>query len=190
MGPQPQNNDGRSFTSPDKRAEIAISGIFANVSSNDELASRLIPSDDNLVRAALACNKFLVFQSDSYRALLARHLLDPQLPENRFRECILDCDHDVLVFGRIAVSLADEDILMLRHRDANIDLDDSGRKRMARRAAYTLHDLAESIGPRLKRRHALDHLRKYLSEIQGNREPIVWAVVVPVHFGKSNGLTA
>ena len=38
-------------------------------------------------------------------------------------ECILDRDHDVLVFGRIAVSLADEDILMLRHRDANIDLE-------------------------------------------------------------------
>jgi len=38
-------------------------------------------------------------------------------------ECILDRDHDVLVFGRIAVSLADKDILLLRHRDANIDLE-------------------------------------------------------------------
>src|SRR5580704_15738283 len=39
----------------------------------------------------------------------------------RRRECIFDRDHDVLVFGRVAMSLADEDILMLRDRDANID---------------------------------------------------------------------
>jgi hypothetical protein len=39
------------------------------------------------------------------------------------RECILDRDHDVLVFGRIAMSLADEDFLMIRHREANIDLE-------------------------------------------------------------------
>jgi hypothetical protein len=37
------------------------------------------------------------------------------------RECIFDRDHDVLVFGRVAMSLADEDILMVRDRDANID---------------------------------------------------------------------
>ena len=37
------------------------------------------------------------------------------------RECIFDRNHDVLVFGRVAMSLADEDILMLRDRDANID---------------------------------------------------------------------
>ncbi|MFZ3324399.1 MAG: hypothetical protein WA231_00245 [Methylocella sp.] len=37
------------------------------------------------------------------------------------RECIFDRDHDVLVFGRVAMSLADEDILVLRDRDANID---------------------------------------------------------------------
>jgi hypothetical protein len=49
-------------------------------------------------------------------AHFARGILDLALCR---RECILDRDHDVLVFGRIAVSLADEDILMLRHRDAN-----------------------------------------------------------------------
>jgi hypothetical protein len=53
-------------------------------------------------------------------AHFARGILDLALCR---RECILDRDHDVLVFGRIAVSFADEDILMLRHRDANIDLE-------------------------------------------------------------------
>ena len=49
MGPPPQNNDGRSFTSPDKRAEITISGIFANIGSNDELASRLIATEGETI---------------------------------------------------------------------------------------------------------------------------------------------
>ena len=39
--PEPANDDGRKFTSPDKHAEIIISGIFANVDTDDELASRL-----------------------------------------------------------------------------------------------------------------------------------------------------
>ena len=41
MGPEPENDDGREFTSPDQHAQLTISGIFANVDANDELASRL-----------------------------------------------------------------------------------------------------------------------------------------------------
>jgi serine/threonine-protein kinase len=40
-GPEPTNDDGRKFMSPDKHAEITISGIFANADTDDELASRL-----------------------------------------------------------------------------------------------------------------------------------------------------
>src|ERR1700730_15584500 len=43
-------------------------------------------------------------------AHFARGILDLALCR---RECILDRDHDVLVFGRIAMSLADEDILII-----------------------------------------------------------------------------
>ena len=62
---------------------------------------------------------FRIMQLD-LAAHFARGILDLALCHS---ECFLDRDHDVLVFGRIAVSLADEDILLLRHRDANIDLE-------------------------------------------------------------------
>src|SRR5580704_17934194 len=62
------------------------------------------------------------------------------------RECIFDRDHDVLVFGRVAMSLADEDILMLRDRDANID-----RQQLAFAAAHRRCDdllgLSFDFGP-------------------------------------------
>jgi hypothetical protein len=60
MGPPPQNNDGRSFTSPDKRAEITISGIFANIGSNDELASRLIATEGETITYKKRQDKWVV----------------------------------------------------------------------------------------------------------------------------------
>ena len=60
MGPPPQNNDGRFFTSPGKRAEITISGIFANIGSNDELASRLIATEGETITCKKRQDKWVV----------------------------------------------------------------------------------------------------------------------------------
>jgi serine/threonine-protein kinase len=49
MGVAPENNDGRVFVSPDKRAEIIISGIFAVSSRGEEIASRLAPNEGETV---------------------------------------------------------------------------------------------------------------------------------------------
>jgi hypothetical protein len=45
MGPEPGNDDGRRFTSPDGRAEIAVYGNFADIATQDELAAALEPSE-------------------------------------------------------------------------------------------------------------------------------------------------
>ena len=50
MGPEPANDDGRKFTSPDKHAEITISGHFANVDTDDELASRLEAGEGETIK--------------------------------------------------------------------------------------------------------------------------------------------
>ncbi len=50
MDPAPENNDGRSFTSPDKRAKIVIAGIFAGTPRPDEdIALRAKPNDGEVV---------------------------------------------------------------------------------------------------------------------------------------------
>jgi serine/threonine-protein kinase len=44
-GPAPENNDGRVFVSPDGRARVTISGIFALDSRAEEFAERAKPLD-------------------------------------------------------------------------------------------------------------------------------------------------
>jgi serine/threonine-protein kinase len=52
MGPPPQNNDGREFSSPDKRASIVIAGIFSTLPREDEIASRAKPEDGETITYA------------------------------------------------------------------------------------------------------------------------------------------
>jgi hypothetical protein len=55
---------------------------------------------------------------------LTSHLADSVLDLALSRgECILDRDRDMLVLWRVAVSLGDNDVLVLWHRDADIDLE-------------------------------------------------------------------
>jgi serine/threonine-protein kinase len=49
MGRPPQNNDGRGFTSPDKRAEIIVSGMFHVLSREEELAIMLEPNQGEAI---------------------------------------------------------------------------------------------------------------------------------------------
>jgi serine/threonine-protein kinase len=49
MGAAPENNDGRVFVSPDKSAEIVISGIFSISPREEEIASRLVPNEGETV---------------------------------------------------------------------------------------------------------------------------------------------
>ena len=50
MDPEPDNNDGRSFTSPDKRAKIVIAGIRAEIVAPDEdMALRAKPNDGEVI---------------------------------------------------------------------------------------------------------------------------------------------
>jgi hypothetical protein len=60
MGPEPANDDGRKFTSPDKHAEIIISGIFANVDTDDELASRLEVGEGETIKFKKRQGKWVV----------------------------------------------------------------------------------------------------------------------------------
>jgi hypothetical protein len=50
MGPSPENDDGRVFTSPDRRAEIIVSGILSIAPRDEEFALRLAPLDGEAVR--------------------------------------------------------------------------------------------------------------------------------------------
>jgi len=43
MGPAPENNDGRVFTSPDGSATITISGSFSVLSYDEEVAIKTAP---------------------------------------------------------------------------------------------------------------------------------------------------
>ena len=57
---------------------------------------------------------------------LTPHLSDRVLDVALSRgECILDRHRDMLVLWRVAVSLGDNDVLVARHGDADIDLDQS-----------------------------------------------------------------
>jgi hypothetical protein len=49
MGAAPENNDGRVFRSPDQRASVTISGIFALSPRAEEFAGRLKPSDGETI---------------------------------------------------------------------------------------------------------------------------------------------
>jgi hypothetical protein len=44
MGAPPENNDGRVFTSPDRRAEIIVSGIFHVLPHDEEIANKFAPN--------------------------------------------------------------------------------------------------------------------------------------------------
>jgi serine/threonine-protein kinase len=59
-GPEQANNDGRRFTSPDKHTEIIISGIFANVATDDELASRLEAGEGETIKFKTRQGKWVV----------------------------------------------------------------------------------------------------------------------------------
>ncbi len=48
MDRPPDNNDGRSFTSPDKRAKIVIAGIRGDV-LNEDIELRANPNDGEIV---------------------------------------------------------------------------------------------------------------------------------------------
>jgi hypothetical protein len=60
MGPEPENNDGRKFTSPDKHAEITISGIYPNIATDDELASRLETGEGETIKFKKRQGKWVV----------------------------------------------------------------------------------------------------------------------------------
>jgi hypothetical protein len=60
MGPEPANDDGRKFTSPDKHAEIIISGIFPSVDTDDELASRLEAGEGETIKFKKRQGKWVV----------------------------------------------------------------------------------------------------------------------------------
>jgi hypothetical protein len=60
MGPEPANDDGRKFTSPDKHAEIIISGIFANVDTDNELASRFEAGEGETIKLKKRQGKWVV----------------------------------------------------------------------------------------------------------------------------------
>jgi hypothetical protein len=49
MGPPPENNDGRAFSSPDGRAAIIISGIFSVLSDKEEVAIHLGPGEGETI---------------------------------------------------------------------------------------------------------------------------------------------
>jgi hypothetical protein len=60
MGPEPADDDGRRFTSPDEHAEITISGMFANVDTDDELASRLEAGEGETIKFKKRQGKWVV----------------------------------------------------------------------------------------------------------------------------------
>lgn len=49
MGPPPENNDGRAFSSPDGRAKIIISGIFHVLPHQEEVAVHLKPGEGETI---------------------------------------------------------------------------------------------------------------------------------------------
>lgn len=49
MGPPPENNDGRAFSSPDGRATIIISGIFHVLPHEEEVAIHLKPGEGETI---------------------------------------------------------------------------------------------------------------------------------------------
>lgn len=50
MDPEPDNNDGRSITSPDKRAKIVIAGIRAEIDApDDDIALRAKPNEGEVI---------------------------------------------------------------------------------------------------------------------------------------------
>jgi serine/threonine-protein kinase len=49
MGPEPENGDGRQFTSPDGRASLTISGILFVLSRAEEFAIRLKPDEGETI---------------------------------------------------------------------------------------------------------------------------------------------
>ncbi len=49
MGPPPENNDGRVFTSPDGRAQIVVSGMFSIGPRSEEFALRLGPLEGEII---------------------------------------------------------------------------------------------------------------------------------------------
>ena len=49
MGQPPANNDGRDFSSPDKRATMVVSGIFSTQPREDEFASRAKPDEGETI---------------------------------------------------------------------------------------------------------------------------------------------
>ena len=49
IGPEPENNDGRIFTSPDGRAELTISGMYSVGGPEEEFALRLTPLDGETI---------------------------------------------------------------------------------------------------------------------------------------------
>jgi len=60
MGSEPENDDGRVFTSPDEHAQITISGIFADADANGELASRLEPRQGETITFKKRQGKWVV----------------------------------------------------------------------------------------------------------------------------------
>jgi serine/threonine-protein kinase len=57
---EPRRWRGRKFTSPDKHAEITISGFFANVDTDDELASRLEAGEGETIKFKKRQGKWVI----------------------------------------------------------------------------------------------------------------------------------
>ncbi|WP_374547790.1 hypothetical protein [Rhodoblastus sp.] len=58
--PAPENNDGRRFVSPDGRASLTISGIFATDSRNAELDEKATPMPGETVTYRAARDNWIV----------------------------------------------------------------------------------------------------------------------------------
>ncbi|MBB4199131.1 hypothetical protein CCR94_16670 [Rhodoblastus sphagnicola] len=60
MGPEPTNNDGRVFSSPDGTAQVTISGMFAVDSRQEEMASRSEPLEGETVTYSTRGDNWIV----------------------------------------------------------------------------------------------------------------------------------
>jgi serine/threonine-protein kinase len=83
MGPPPENDDGRVFISPDKRAQITISGIRALDSVQEEMAGQAKPFDGETISYLKRGNGWLVASGTKGEEIF-------------YRKSILTCHNTIL----------------------------------------------------------------------------------------------
>ncbi len=109
---------------------VAVKVDFTTVRRFDE--SAIFPGEEFRHAAMVLRHVFL-----DLTAHVARDVFD--LPHRRV-ESLPDRDQSVLALGRVAMGLADDDVVMLGHGDANIDLEETALAGVGSAAQRPRHD--------------------------------------------------